>query len=93
MMEKYAPMERKHCYITNLVVDPLYRGKSLGTRLIKRVTDLADEWGVPCWVQSSPVSHELYKRAGFQDMDSLEVNLDEFKPAKQVWSSGLYQVY
>ena len=88
--KKYAPVERKHCYITNLVVDPLFRGKGIGTRLIKRVTDLADEWRVPCWVQSSPTAHELYKKRGFQDMDSLVVDLDDFRPRTQVWSFGLY---
>lgn len=43
-------------------------------------TSKADDSHIPCWLQSSPVTHPLYYRAGFRDVGSLEIDLKKFVP-------------
>ena len=48
MTKKYCLKEKTHIYITHLAVDPFFRRRGIGSRLVNNITDKADEWGLPC---------------------------------------------
>lgn len=84
---------RKHIHFNTLVVDPAAQGHGIGTALVRWVTDKADESGIYCWLQSSPVAHGIYLKAGFKDVDSFEIDLREFAPGGKEggWGWGIYK--
>lgn len=84
---------RKYIAFNTLVVDPSAQGQGIGTALIRWVTEKADEAGIYCWLQASPVAHSLYLKAGFKDVDSFEVDLREFAPGSTNggWGWGIYK--
>ncbi len=84
---------RKYIAFNTLVVDPSAQGHGIGTALIRWVTEKADEAGIYCWLQASPVAHSLYLKAGFKDVDSFEIDLREFAPGgiKGGWGWGIYK--
>ena len=47
--------------------------------LLKWGTDLADQAGLTCYLEASPgPAYELYRKAGFEDVDTVEVDLAPF---------------
>ena len=90
MREDFAKVQnewmagKKYIHIGTLVSDPAHQGQGAATGLIHWATTKADRDRIPCWLQSSPVVHSLYYRAGFRDVGRLEVDLRDFVPgAKQ----------
>ena len=69
---------KKYIHIGTLVTDPAHQGKGVGTALVHWATSRADDSHIPCWLQSSPVAHPMYYRAGFRNVGSLEIDLREF---------------
>ena len=84
---------KKYIHFDTLVVDPAAQGHGIGTVLVRWVMDKADESGIYCWLQSSPVAHGIYVKAGFKDVDSFEVDLKEFAPGgkEEGWGCGIYK--
>ena len=60
------------CRITRLAVDPLYRGKGIGKRLVRAVLDSAEEWNINNFLlevrASNIISQNLYKGLGFKEV-------------------------
>ena len=74
---------RKYIHVGTVVSDPAHQCQGVGTALVHWATTRADDDGIPCWVQSSPVAHTLYYRAGFRDVGRLEIDLRDFVPGAQ----------
>ena len=56
-----------HGYLPYLGVDPERQGQGLGTRLLRPILRLADEDGLPCYLESSTDrATALYRRHGFE---------------------------
>ncbi len=66
---------KKYIHVMTVVSDPAHQRQGVGTALVHWATTRADGDGIPCWVQSSPVAHPLYYRAGFRDVGRLEIDL------------------
>lgn len=84
---------REYIHFSALVVDPAAAGHGTGTALVRWVADKADERGIYCWLNSSPVAHGMYLKAGFKDVGSFEVDLGEFAPGGKEggWGWGMYR--
>ncbi|KAG6355600.1 hypothetical protein INS49_003562 [Diaporthe citri] len=65
-------------YVITLTVHPKYQGRGVGPALIKQGTNLADAEGALCWVHSSEAGVYTYKKCGFEEVDTLEVDLDDW---------------
>lgn len=44
---------------------------------MRRGVELADELGVPCRLEASPVGYSLYKKFGYEDVDVLDTKVTE----------------
>lgn len=66
LFEQAHPQALPHYYLTLLGTDPAHRGKGLGLQLLEDTLQLADEDGLPAYLEASnPVNVALYARYGF----------------------------
>lgn len=65
-------------YVITLTVHPKYQGRGVGPALIKQGTNRADTEGALCWVHSSEAGVYTYKKCGFEEDDTLEIDLDNW---------------
>ena len=61
-----------------LITDPAHGRRGAGGLLIKWGVDEARKYKLPLYVESSRKGHELYKRYGFRDIESHEIDLSKF---------------
>lgn len=72
-------MKGKDFFLMGLLVTlPEYRGKGIGSSLLQWGLDAADEKGVECWIDASPMGVELYKRMGWVEVDHVDVDLGKY---------------
>lgn len=64
-------------YVMTIAVHPRYQGRGVGKALLKHGTDRADSQGVFCWVHASEAGTTTFRKAGFEDDEVLEIDLDE----------------
>jgi GNAT superfamily N-acetyltransferase len=65
-------------YVITLTVHPKYQGRGVGPALIKQGTNRADAESALCWVHSSEAGVHTYQKCGFEEDDTLEINLDSW---------------
>lgn len=65
-------------YVITLTVHPRHQGRGVGPALIKQGINRADTEGALCWVHSSEAGVYTYKKCGFKEDDTLEVDLDDW---------------
>jgi GNAT superfamily N-acetyltransferase len=63
-------------------VSPDHQGLGIGTRLLKYVCEAADRVGAYIWIHTSEEIQPLCTKLGFDVIEELPVNLDEFAPRK-----------
>jgi len=78
--------------VSSFAVHPDHQGKGIGTELLRHCMRVADEHGLPSWLQALPGSHSLYLRVGFVDVDHKDVDLNEWDGFKYR-GYGLYRTY
>jgi ribosomal protein S18 acetylase RimI-like enzyme len=74
----------REIYIRELVIDPDYQGRGIGTRLIKDVFADSSARGVPVRLQTQTLNRAatLYRRLGFRETDRTETHIRmEWRPA------------
>lgn len=77
-MQKLMPEGTRCMYIISLIVASKYQRQGVGSALLRWGTEFADEKRLFIWVHSSEGGLALYLKAGFQQIGSLEVDLDEY---------------
>lgn len=65
-------------YVITLTVHPKHQGRGVGPALIKQGTNRADAESALCWVHSSEAGVRAYQKCGFEEDDTLEINLDSW---------------
>lgn len=65
-------------YVITITVHPKYQGRGVGPALIKQGTDRADSEGVLCWVHSSEAGVHTYQKCGFEEDNTMDVDLDSW---------------
>jgi ribosomal protein S18 acetylase RimI-like enzyme len=69
----YCP-EAPHWYLGLIAVDPAYRGRGVGTRLLEHCMQYVDRDGLPAYLESTnPANLSLYRRFGFRDLAEVRV--------------------
>ena len=82
-IKKIMPPGTKCRYLCSCLVHPSYQGQGVGSALLRWGTKKADEDGVFCWVHSSEGGQFIYQKEGFEEIERLEVDLDEFAEVKR----------
>ncbi|KAM0480856.1 hypothetical protein ACHAPX_003743 [Trichoderma viride] len=78
-----------HAYLANLVVEPSFQGRGIGTKLIEFMTaDIMAELGhnnhelqnvaVVCWLDASPSGLSLYRRLGWEEVGEKQFHLEQW---------------
>ena len=80
-MEKLMPEGTKCMFVAGFHVDPAHQRKGAGLALLKWGTDICDKMGLFAWVHSSEGGYAAYKKAGFEEIGKLDVNLDDYARA------------
>lgn len=63
-----------HWYLAYVAVDPAYRGKGLGTALMKHSLDICDRDHLPAYLESTNAANlSIYKRHGFELLAEVQV--------------------
>ena len=71
-MASYHPKER-HWYLPLIGVDPIHRGKGLGSALLASALRNVDRGHFPAYLESSnPINVPLYERHGFRRMGMIQ---------------------
>jgi GNAT superfamily N-acetyltransferase len=72
-MDEWHPKE-PHWYLPILAVEPLAQGKGLGSALMRHALEVADDAGVPAYLESSnPRNIPLYLRHGFEVLGEIQI--------------------
>jgi GNAT superfamily N-acetyltransferase len=80
-MEKTMPAGTKCMFVVSLSVGPEFQSRGVGGALLKWGTDTADKAGVFIWVHSSESAWKTYAKHGFEVVETLDINLDDWSPA------------
>lgn len=76
--DRVMPEGTRCMYVVSITVHPKYQGRGIGKALMRQGTQRADAEGVFCWVHSSEAAASLYRKCGFEIVDTLDIDLDEW---------------
>lgn len=65
-------------YVITITVHPKYQSRGVGPALIKKGTGRADTEGALCWVHSSEAGVHMYQKCGFEENETLKIDLDNW---------------
>lgn len=72
-VQKYHPTE-DHYYLFAIGCHPAHRGSGVGSALMREVTRLCDEGGVPAYLENSKEQNlHFYRKHGFEVMNALQL--------------------
>jgi GNAT superfamily N-acetyltransferase len=80
-MDNQMPPGTKCMHLVSIYVDPVFQSRGVGSTLLRWGTETADKSGVFIWVHSSEAAWKTYKKHGFEVMEILDLNLDDWAPA------------
>lgn len=61
-----------------LHTDPEFQGRGAGSALIEWGKKMADEVGLPIYLESSAVGHGFYKKHGFKDIEVMKIDFSPY---------------
>lgn len=71
---------RRHMTCKALFTDPSFRRRGMGNALVQYGNRLADESGLPIFLQASPYGYPIYNKHGFETVQYLDVDLRKWAP-------------
>ncbi|KAI1412607.1 acyl-CoA N-acyltransferase [Hypoxylon sp. FL1857] len=79
MKQRVRIMEdRPYVYLSLLHTDPKRQGRGAGGMLVRRIIEEAQKLGLVVYLSASPAGHELYKKCGFRDVETLSINMSKW---------------
>lgn len=61
-----------------LVTVPEFQGRGVGTLLLQEGLRMADQAGLPAWLEASAKGRRLYRKLGFNDVEDIVIDLSEY---------------
>jgi GNAT superfamily N-acetyltransferase len=86
-LEKWTRGQR-HIQCKALFTDPSFQGQGMGNALVAYGNRLADEAGLPIFLQGSPYGFPIYEKHGFETVQYLDVDLREWAPGAKGGDKG-----
>ncbi|KAK1976942.1 acyl-CoA N-acyltransferase [Colletotrichum cereale] len=71
---------KRYVVLQALATDPRCQRQGIATKLVQHGLEEVDSQGLPCWIHASPTSHQLYVKAGFEEVGKSDYDLDEWAP-------------
>ena len=84
--------DKKYVLVGILVVMPEYQRRGIGTRLLDWALKQADENGYPCYIDSSPQGLGLYKKLGWEEVGSAEIDEGDWGGERGVVDKVVYLI-
>ncbi|GJC79840.1 hypothetical protein ColLi_02678 [Colletotrichum liriopes] len=85
--DKYLKGKR-YMVLQALATDPRCQRQGIATKLVQHGLEEVDSQGLPCWIHASPMSHNLYEKAGFEEVGRSDYDLDEWAPGGKGGNQG-----
>jgi GNAT superfamily N-acetyltransferase len=76
---EWGPKLGPHLMLDILATDPAHMHRGAGKMLLKFGTDIADEMGLPCFLEGSPEGLGLYRASGFKVVGWIWVDLKKYQ--------------
>ncbi|KAK6069158.1 acetyltransferase [Seiridium cupressi] len=73
----------RHLVFQALITHPQWQCKGIGAQLVQWGTTRADAEGLASWAHASPSGHGVYLRAGFEELDASDYDLDRYLPEEE----------
>ena len=70
--------QTRYIVVNTVVTDIAFQGRGVGSELLSWATDYADSEEIAIWAQVSPAAFGLFRRAGFEEVHSVVLDLDAF---------------
>ena len=65
--------------VLNLLdVDPSQQRRGAGTLLLRWGMDVADDAGLPCYLEATSAGYHLYQKVGFEAIDNIDLDMSEW---------------
>jgi GNAT superfamily N-acetyltransferase len=85
---EWGPKLGPHLMLDILATDPSHMRRGAGKMLMKFGTDMADEAGLPCFLEGSPEGLGLYRASGFEVVGWIWVDLKKYQDAGEQTVQG-----
>ena len=72
-----------------LAVSPDHQRKGIGKMLLRHLVSVADRELLDSYLQAQMVAHELYRGFGWEDVEVLDTDLDQWSPEMKL---GVHRV-
>jgi GNAT superfamily N-acetyltransferase len=79
---------RRHMLCKALFTEPEFQGRGMGSALVEYGNVLADQEGLPIFLQASPFGYPIYTKGGFEIVQELDVDLTEWAPGAKGKDKG-----
>ncbi|KAK2044757.1 acyl-CoA N-acyltransferase [Colletotrichum somersetense] len=80
---------KKYVVLQALATDPRHQRRGVATELVRHgLEEVVDPQGLPCWIHASPASHNMYVKAGFEEVGRSDYDLDEWAPGGKGGNRG-----
>lgn len=71
---------RRHMVCKAVFTEPLFQRRGIGNALVEFGNQVADQAGLPIFLQASPFGYPLYVKHGFETVQQLDVDLRDWAP-------------
>lgn len=79
---------KRHMLCKALFTEPSFQRRGIGNALVKYGNQLADQAGLPIFLQGSPFGYPIYAKHGFETVQYLDVDLRKWAPNAQSDDKG-----
>ncbi|PGG98680.1 hypothetical protein GX51_06687 [Blastomyces parvus] len=69
---------QRHAFLSCIATNIAHQGLGAGSAMLQYGVDIADKDNLPGWLEASQQAHNLYKKFGFEDVDSFTLEFSKY---------------